>query len=158
MKMLEFYKNKETINIHALKVLEFLEAAAQPGDNWLVILAAKEIRSANANAYLWGHIYPIISDATGYTKEEIHNYCKANFLGFEKISYHNFAMNTVQEISVLRSSAKLSPTRFSEFIRNIKSDFSEKLNLTFDDFEHFIQNNPAEVEKYTQQYIYDKAK
>ena len=40
-------------------------------------------RSLRANAYLWGWIYPILSEHTGHTSEEIHHALKAKIFGWE---------------------------------------------------------------------------
>ena len=40
-------------------------------------------RSKKANAYLWGVCYALLSEHTGYTKDELHAWAKAEFLGVQ---------------------------------------------------------------------------
>ncbi len=37
-------------------------------------------RSLNQNAYLWGIVYPIIAEATGYSETEVHEWSKSAYL------------------------------------------------------------------------------
>ena len=37
-------------------------------------------RSEQQNRYLWGVVYPVLSETTGYTPEEVHEYAKSAFL------------------------------------------------------------------------------
>ncbi len=38
------------------------------------------IRSKQQNAYLWGVVYPIIAEATGYSENEVHEWAKSAYL------------------------------------------------------------------------------
>lgn len=40
-------------------------------------------RSRKANAYLWGCVYKLLSEHTGYTPDELHAWAKQEFLGVQ---------------------------------------------------------------------------
>lgn len=154
MKILEFYKNKDDVNLNSFKILDFIQTGAQPGNNWLVILPAKEIRSTLANAYLW-YCYNLISDHTGFTPEEIHLYCKKEFLGYAEKKCRDVATGEIIIEKTLRSTAILSKSEFADYTGKVKRLGNEQ-GVTFDEFEHYIASNPDAVEQYAKKYIYDK--
>ena len=41
-------------------------------------------RSAEQNSYMWGVVYKLMSDETGYTPDEIHQLMGERFLSYEK--------------------------------------------------------------------------
>jgi len=46
----------------------------------VVIERQRKNRSRKLEKYLWGHVYDVLSEFTGYTRDELHAYCKAKFL------------------------------------------------------------------------------
>jgi len=156
MKILEFYKSKGPVEFNSIVFCNFVNLSAQPGSNWLVCLQAKDIRSIKQNAYLWGHLYKEISEHTGYTPDEVHLYCKVNFLGYIEKEYHNIKFNSIQNVKELKSTTKLTKEEFTKFCNDVKNLGNEQ-GVTFDDFEHYIASNPEVVARYAKQYVYDRA-
>ena len=85
----------------------------------------KTKRSKEQNGYLWGVVYPTIRqhvfDSTGqrFTTEEIHEWCKAQFLDGapKEIMGRNI---------IVRSTTKLNKQQFSDYIAAIQHHFAEQ--------------------------------
>lgn len=46
-----------------------------------MVIAPKPVhRSRQLEKYLWGHVYQVLSEFTGYTRDELHAYSKSRFL------------------------------------------------------------------------------
>jgi hypothetical protein len=158
MKILEFYKSKEEINLNSFKIQDFINSAEQPGNNWLVILAAKEIRSIKQNAYMWAALLTPIADYIGCKPEEIHEEFKIHFLGTETKQRYDITQRKLVPIEIPKSTTKLSPAAFTVYCNQIKDHAIQVIGVDFgfSDFDTFINQHPEIVEQYTQKYIYDK--
>ena len=88
------------------------------GEVEVVIQRKQTKRSIQANRYLWGVVYKLISESTGFTDEEVHQIFKKKFLTYKK-SYKGKNYNFVD------STTKLDIFEFSEYINKIK-DFAAK--------------------------------
>lgn len=94
---------------------------------WLGSLEGKEVelsvyktrkrRSKNANSYLWGVVYEVISETTGYTTEEAHEACKMMFLKVHRDGLPD----------TIKSTTELDSKEFAEYVDKIKRWASEKL-------------------------------
>jgi hypothetical protein len=49
----------------------------------IIVEKRKHSRTLLQNAYLWGVVYKLIADHTGFTPKEVHDYCKRKFLGMK---------------------------------------------------------------------------
>lgn len=54
------------------------------GKAYLTVKKQRKQRSNPQNRYMWGCVYKLVSDYTGYTTEEIHDLFKRKFLAYEK--------------------------------------------------------------------------
>ncbi len=75
----------------------------------LVIRKEKSQRSLNQNSYMWGVVYEIISQHTGYTPEEVHEIMKFKFLKTEKAG-----------MEYVRSTASLNTAEMGIYLENIR--------------------------------------
>ncbi len=75
-------------------------------------------RSAEQLGYLWGVVYPTISEHTGHSPEELHEIYKAKFLK-KKVLWRGAG------ITVLNSTSKLTANEMAEFVTNIIVDAGE---------------------------------
>lgn len=75
-------------------------------------------RSKEQLGYLWGVVYPTISEHTGHSPEELHVVYKAKFLK-RKVHWRG------QEMVVLTSTSRLTANEMAEFITNIIVDAGE---------------------------------
>lgn len=65
------------------------------GKAYLSIKKQRKQRSNPQNRYMWGCVYKLVSDHTGYTTAEVHDLFKRKFLAYEKKGRW-FAMSTAQ--------------------------------------------------------------
>ncbi len=103
---------------------KFQNAALQVIKEYLPRLEGKEVvinierkknkRTTSQNAYYWGTVVDILSQHTGYEKEEIHEILKYRFLGFKKKTIGK------EKVPVINSSTKLSTIDFITYIDNIQ--------------------------------------
>lgn len=70
-------------------------------------------RSLQQNRYLWGVVYPIIAEATGYTVNELHDWARAQYLAPRVIRIAGKTRN------VMRSTTELSKGEMVEYINNL---------------------------------------
>jgi hypothetical protein len=67
-------------------------------------------RSLQQNRYLWGVVYPIIAEATGYTVNELHEWARAQYLKPRVIEVAGMTRN------VTRSTTELSKGEMVEYV------------------------------------------
>ena len=101
-------------------------------DNYLYSLNDKEVqivikpfgknRSLPQNKFMWGVCYQLISEATGYTREEIHDSMRMMFLRDES-----------REIPTLKSTTSLTTVEMNEYWAKIQQFAAEKLGLIIPD-------------------------
>jgi hypothetical protein len=86
----------------------------------------KPKRSNQLNQYYWGVVVKIISDYTGYTKEETHELLKQTFLK-KKIEVDNEWYDTTE------STTKLSNKDMLDFIEKVKQWAAQTFHLYIPD-------------------------
>ena len=86
----------------------------------------KPKRSNQLNQYYWGVVVKIISDYTGYTKEETHELLKQTFLK-KKVLVNDEWYDTTE------STTKLDNKRMLEFIEQVKQWAAEIFSLYIPD-------------------------
>lgn len=70
-------------------------------------------RTLGQNALLWGVIYIAISNHTGDTVEEIHSFCKNEFLP------RIWTIEEGREVELPKSTTRLTTSEFSNFIERV---------------------------------------
>lgn len=94
------------------------------GDYFVIIKSAKqhEIRSNEQNKYMWGVVYKLIAEHTGYTIEEVHEICKAKF---------NYLMRNIgsEWISIARSTTDLRTNEMEKYLSDIRQWASLELSV-----------------------------
>lgn len=71
-------------------------------------------RSLRQNKFLWGVAYQLIADHTGMSCEDIHDWCKSEFLPRRFITLGG------KEKEIRKSSADLDTREFGEFLERIR--------------------------------------
>lgn len=84
----------------------------------------REKRSNQANAYLFGVVYPLIAEHLGYTTEEAHDALAWHFLRLG---------NPDDPLPRRRSTATLNTAEFSEYIETVKRFAAEQWGLYIPD-------------------------
>lgn len=85
-------------------------------------------RSLKANAWYWGGIIQPISDYTGYTPDEVHEWAKAKFIP-KKLAICNGNGEVVDEYVLGGSTRKMNTIEFSEYCEALRQWAAETLNL-----------------------------
>jgi hypothetical protein len=93
------------------------------GDVVVEVKEGKGKRSNQQNKFLWGVVYGLISEHTGHTPEELHEFFKDKFLSNRK---HIIIGNEDREIE-LGTTTKLTTKGFEEFVENIRRFASVEL-------------------------------
>lgn len=95
------------------KPKEFAEYVAKlKGTVQITVEKPKSIRSLRQNAYLWGVVYALISEHTGFHVEEVHELCKKKFLTYEKAYKRKLYKFT-------RSTASLNKDEFAMYLDKV---------------------------------------
>lgn len=100
-----------------LKFEKFVQSK-RDGDYILSVKKKKKYRSDQQNKYLWGVIYKIISDETGYLDEEVHAHLARKFL-----------LDRSGKIPVPKSTTELSTMEFEEYTENCRRWGAKELGL-----------------------------
>ena len=79
-------------------------------------------RSIQQNKYIWGVIYKIVSEESGYTDEEVHEIFKTLFL-------KRYVSIGKKEIRITKSTTELDTNEFNEYCESIRVWCSFNLNL-----------------------------
>ena len=87
-------------------------------DITLVVRTWRKHRSIQQNKFLWAVPYQLISEATGYTREEVHDAMRLMFLKDEE-----------RAIPTLKSTTSLSTIEMNEYWAKMQQFAAEKLNL-----------------------------
>lgn len=74
-------------------------------------------RSLNENDYYWGVVVQLISDATGFTSQEVHEALKWKFLRIVK-----------GKLESVRSTSGLSTVEFERFLSEVRMFAAEELD------------------------------
>ena len=90
---------------------------------WVTCQKAKSTRTIQQNRYLFGVVYKMIADFTGYDTDDIHEYCKDRF-GGKKV---------IVDKPVSISTTKYTTEEMAEYLDKIKQWSAEFLNLYIPD-------------------------
>jgi len=82
----------------------------------------KGTRSSRQNRYLWGVVYKLLSDQTGYVDEEIHEICKVKF------NMKKYDLPNEEHIEAGGSTTKLTTEEFNSYCENIRRWAAQDLN------------------------------
>lgn len=89
-------------------------------------------RSVRANRYYWGCIIQLLSEHTGYTPEELHDFLKAKFIP-KRLAVCDGNGEIKDEVVVGGSTRKMNTQEFSEYCESIKRWAAEDLDVVIPD-------------------------
>lgn len=84
-------------------------------------------RSGQQNKFLWGVVYALLADKTGYTAEEMHEICRYKFLP------RKYLIIDGEEVEIRKSTTKLTTTEFEAYIERIRVFASSELQVVIPD-------------------------
>lgn len=110
-----------TVNAAIQFIRALVSRGAVGGDKPLAVYVGPErkLRTLQQNARLWA-IYGRISESTGFSKDDLHEYAKRRFLGVEVKEV--FGMR----VECVRSSADLAPDDFEDFVLAVEAMAAEQ--------------------------------
>lgn len=88
----------------------------------IVVRLVRKTRSNPQNRFLWGCVYHLISESTGYTREEVHDAMRLLFLKDE-----------TRVIPTLKSTTSLTTVEMNTYWEQIQQFAAEKLSLVIPD-------------------------
>jgi hypothetical protein len=89
-------------------------------------------RSSQANRYLWGVVYRLLSEHTGYTSEEIHDWAKRRFIP-KHVTFTDGNGEIRDDMVIGGSTTKLNTVDFTEFVENVRRFAATELGLDIPD-------------------------
>jgi hypothetical protein len=124
-------KHPATIVNREVKFLDrakwLADIASHEGEIVTVSIEKKrENRSMNLNSYYWGVVVRLLSDYTGFDKDEMHEALKYKFLYAKKKVGDDWVEYT-------KSTTKLTNTEMVEFIESVKRWAAEAFNVYIPD-------------------------
>lgn len=89
-------------------------------------------RSLAQNAYWWGVVVEMISEQTGYTPDEVHEFLKAKFIP-KKLAFCDGNGEVVDEYVLGGSTRKMNTLQFGEYMETVRRWAAETLGLNIPD-------------------------
>lgn len=89
-------------------------------------------RSLQQNAYLWGVVYQLLSEHTGYTVEEIHEWAKMKFIP-KRIALADGNGEVRDDLVIGGSTRKLNKVQFGEYVEAIREFAALELDCVIPD-------------------------
>lgn len=140
MKPIILPKGKRT---RAVELAQLALANLDPDESWRITAEpVKSTRSHSQNAYLWAVPYRLISEATGYEAEEVHEYFLGRFFGWKDKKVPKTPRNPlgVESVPVRTTTTDehgkrsvLSVDQFSEYVAYIQRFGAMKLGIVIPD-------------------------
>ena len=89
-------------------------------------------RSLNQNAWYWGVIVEAISDHTGYTPDEVHEFLKAKFIP-KRLVFEDGNGEVVDDYVLGGSTRKMNTIQFGEFCEDVRRWAATTLDINIPD-------------------------
>ena len=102
------------------------------GDYTITIERRHATRSAAQNAWYWGVIMPAIADYTGYTIDEVHEFCKKRF-NAKQLTVADRHGVIVEEERIGQSTTTLNKVTFGEYCERIRMWAAAELAIDIPD-------------------------
>lgn len=83
----------------------------------VVVRLPRKNRSNPQNRYMWGVVYELLSESTGYTPSEIHDAMRMLFL-----------QDNLRKIPTLRSTTELTTIEMENYLEQIRQWAAQELN------------------------------
>lgn len=100
----------------------FDEQVAKLDERWeleVTVTRLRATRSPQANRFYWGVVIEALSQHTGYTPEEMHDLCKAQFLP-KKLAVCDGNGEVVGEYVLGGSTRQLKTNEFYEYVERVR--------------------------------------
>lgn len=114
---------------------QFDAQIAEMRDGWELELAIRRRRATRSllqNAYYWGVVIELLSDHTGYTPDEMHEFCKATFLP-KRLAVADGNGEIVGELVLGGSTRGMNKLEFGEYMERIRQWAADMLDVLIPD-------------------------
>lgn len=126
-----------------IKISDF---ARDPDKAYIIeIKVAKEKRSLNQNDYYWAVVIPTFMKWTGYSKEESHQYLKAEFLGYSKEVI--FRKEIPHQKQFTKSTTELNTKEMEDYLESCRHFIYMEFNDTVPKPNELTEEQLSELEK-----------
>lgn len=98
----------------------------------VAINVRRTVRSLKQSAWYWGVIVEAISDHTGYTPDEVHEFLKAKFIP-KKLAVCDGNGEVVDEYVLGGSTRKMNTVQFGEYCESVRRWAAETLDVNIPD-------------------------
>lgn len=102
------------------------------GEVRVTIERARATRSEQQNRWYWGVIMKHLSEHTGYTPDELHEYCKQRF-NSKKVAFCDDNGVVKDEETIGLSTTRLNKITFGEYCESIRQWAAEDLHVNIPD-------------------------
>ena len=106
--------------------------ALRDGEVLITVERARATRSLAQNAWYFGVILRLLSEHTGYTVDELHDYCKQRF-NSKRVAFCNELGEITDEQRIGRSTTKLNRVTFGEYCEQIRQWAAADLHVAIPD-------------------------
>jgi hypothetical protein len=107
-------------------------AAFRNGEVVLTIERRHATRSVYQNRYYWGCVLRLLSEHTGHTVDELHEWAKQTY-NAKRLAFANATGEIVDEKTVGLSTSRLNKVTFGEFVESVRRFAAEELSLVIPD-------------------------
>ncbi len=104
-------------------------------EGWELEICVKRVRATRSleqNAFYFGVVVHLLSEHTGYTPDEIHEFCKAKFIP-RRLVLANRNGEVVDEYVLGSSTRSLTTVEFAEYVSDIQQWAAETLDVVIPD-------------------------
>lgn len=98
----------------------------------IAVTVRRASRSQKQNAYYWGVVVQIISDHTGYTPDEVHEFLKMKFIP-KRLAIQDHNGEVKDEFVLGGSTRKMNTIQFGEFMEECRRFAAETLDCYIPD-------------------------
>jgi hypothetical protein len=98
----------------------------------VAITRRRATRSIQQNRYYWGVVVELLSEHTGYTADELHDFLKAKFIP-KKLAICDGNGEVQDELVLGGSTRKMNKLEFGEYMESIRRWAAEALDVVIPD-------------------------
>lgn len=103
------------------------------GEVTITVERKRATRSEIQNKWYWGQILRLLSEHTGYTVDELHDYCKQRFNATTVCVIDQRSGDVVDQQRIGKSTAKLNRVAFGEYCEQIRQWAASDLGVVIPD-------------------------
>lgn len=115
-----------------LQVRGWKPIAMRDGEVLITVERARATRSLAQNAWYWGQILRLLAEHTGYTVDELHEYCKQRF-NAKRMTFCDEHGVVTDEETIGLSTTKLNRVTFGEYCERIREWAAADLHVAIPD-------------------------